>query len=300
MHAHVEIVRDRDVLARHFRRAPALHAYALGDLDPFFWPHTSWLADSAAAPKAIVLNYAPPGSPPSIHALTDRESAAAHIQRFAPLLAALVPELPDCFEMHLSPAVFALLETHALLTPLRERWRIARQEEHAKLQLPASVSDEQLAGIAIDDDPESSIQIQALTAQALRAHAPQELSAFYDRVYPGHWFDPRMLGTEMYLAAHEKTREGDLLCAAAGVHVFSREYAVAALGNIAVAPTHRRQGLARQLTARLCERLRRAGVNNITLNVRGDNTAAIDLYRSIGVVHIAKYVELAFEPAAPV
>ena len=36
-------LRDRDALARFFRERPAVHAYELGDLDDFFWPHTRWL-----------------------------------------------------------------------------------------------------------------------------------------------------------------------------------------------------------------------------------------------------------------
>jgi len=35
-------LRDRDELASFFRRRPAVHAYELGDLDDFFWPHTRW------------------------------------------------------------------------------------------------------------------------------------------------------------------------------------------------------------------------------------------------------------------
>ena len=26
------------------RRSPFVHLYALGDLDDFFWPHTTWVA----------------------------------------------------------------------------------------------------------------------------------------------------------------------------------------------------------------------------------------------------------------
>ena len=36
-------IRDRSVIAEFCRRRPAVHAYELGDLDDFFWPHTRWL-----------------------------------------------------------------------------------------------------------------------------------------------------------------------------------------------------------------------------------------------------------------
>jgi ribosomal-protein-alanine N-acetyltransferase len=50
------------------------------------------------------------------------------------------------------------------------------------------------------------------------------------------------------------------------------------LGNLAVHPDHRRQGIARALVEHLVERARRRGSSFITLEVRAGNRAAIDLY----------------------
>src|SRR5438477_8034557 len=35
---------SKDDVEAFCRRNPALHIYALGDLDDFFWPHTTWYA----------------------------------------------------------------------------------------------------------------------------------------------------------------------------------------------------------------------------------------------------------------
>jgi len=65
----------------------------------------------------------------------------------------------------------------------------------------------------------------------------------------------------------------DVVCVA-GIHVYSAEQRVAALGNIATATTHRRRGLARRATARLCQSLLES-VDVIGLNVKADNHGAI-------------------------
>ena len=33
---------DKAVIEGFLRRNPLLHIYPLGDLDDFFWPHTTW------------------------------------------------------------------------------------------------------------------------------------------------------------------------------------------------------------------------------------------------------------------
>jgi ribosomal-protein-alanine N-acetyltransferase len=59
------------------------------------------------------------------------------------------------------------------------------------------------------------------------------------------------------------------------------------LGNLAVHPAHRRQGVARALLGRLIERSRRRGSSFITLEVRALNTAAIALYEQFGFRRVA-------------
>jgi len=54
------------------------------------------------------------------------------------------------------------------------------------------------------------------------------------------------------------------------------------LANVAVHPQHRRKGIARALTIRALDHLRRYGELDVWLQVRHDNPPAIDLYRSLG------------------
>lgn len=116
----------------------------------------------------------------------------------------------------------------------------------------------------------------------------RQLEPFYGQSYPGHWFDPRMLDTGQYFGIRDA---GELVCAA-GIHVHSPEYGMAALGNIATRPDRRRgRGLALRATARLCQSLL-SEVNVVGLNVKADNRAAIACYEKLGFKAVAEYQEL--------
>ena len=58
--------------------------------------------------------------------------------------------------------------------------------------------------------------------------------------------------------------------------------------NLAVAPRHRRQGIARQLVEALGDALQAQGVQSLTLEVRASNEAAIQLYRSLGFTQVGR------------
>ncbi len=88
---------DRDAIAAFCRRRPAVHAYALGDLDDFFWPHTRWLAwEGASGIEQLALLYDEP-DPPVLLALAEPPGASMDA-----LLGAIGPELPARVYAHLS------------------------------------------------------------------------------------------------------------------------------------------------------------------------------------------------------
>ena len=115
-----------------------------------------------------------------------------------------------------------------------------------------------------------------------------EVLAFYARAYPGTWFEPRMLETRRYVGIRDA---GGLACVA-GVHVWSPEWRVAALGNVATLPEARGRGLATAACAHLCRVLLDDGIDTISLNVRADNAAAIAAYERLGFAQAADYVEV--------
>lgn len=259
-------VDDPELIERFAQRDLALHLYELGDLDPFFWPHTRWwgLADADGELSALVLLYTG-AALPTMLALGRRGDEA-----LATLVTAVAPRLPTRAYAHLGSG---------LLPYLGDRWRTEHHGRYLKMVLR---------------DHDTPVLMPALADQVvpLRPHDRDEVLALYERAYPGNWFDARMLESGQYFGV----REGGALVCVAGVHVVSPQYRVAALGNITTLPSHRGRGLAAATTARLCRSLRDAGITTIGLNVRADNAAAVACYERLGFVEIGNYDEHMLEP----
>jgi len=67
------------------------------------------------------------------------------------------------------------------------------------------------------------------------------------------------------------------------------------VGSVATHPDYRRQGLARKLTTRALEHAKEHGAEVCILDVRADNPAAYDLYRSLGFTHYDSSTDLKLE-----
>ncbi|GIV99316.1 GNAT family N-acetyltransferase [Roseiflexus sp.] len=252
------ILHDKRTIETYLRRNPALHVYELGDLDDFFWSRTIWYGlQEGDYIQALALLYTG-GDLPVLLAMAPPPATA-----LAALLAQAMPLLPPHFYAHLSPEARDALTSHYILEP---------HGPHLKMTL---TNPDRLAGI------------DTSAVERLTSAATDELQAFYARSYPGNWFDPRMLETGQYFGVRDAN--GALL-SVAGVHVYSTEQRVAALGNITTLPSARSRGLATMATAALCRSLLRT-VDLIGLNVRADNTAAIACYRRLGFDVVAEYEE---------
>lgn len=75
---------------------------------------------------------------------------------------------------------------------------------------------------------------------------------------------------------------GSTLIAAAGTHLVSDTYLVAAMGNVFVHPDHRRRGLGRAVTASVVRELLERGIRLVVLNVAQENRVAIGMYEGLG------------------
>src|SRR4051812_4281298 len=91
---------SKDEVERFCRTNPSLHLYALGDLDEFFWPHTTWYAlRDGGQPRQVVLVYT--GQPlPVVLALAEPPTGP-----LCDLLRELVRVLPRRFYAHLTEGV---------------------------------------------------------------------------------------------------------------------------------------------------------------------------------------------------
>lgn len=253
-------LREKATIEAFLRKDTALHLYALGDLDDFFWPFTTWfgLRRGDALAAVFLLYHAP--ELPVLLALeqADTESALT-------LLAGLAPTLPDRFYAHVSPGLHG---------PLRSHFDIEARGKHRKMHLVRPSEARQF--------PEGPLPSVPLT----RADLPA-IRALYRVAYEGNWFDERMLDTGHYVGAFD----GAALVAIAGVHVHSARHRVAALGNVTTHPTHRGRGLATAVTGSLCRRLLET-VDDIGLNVDAENATAIRCYERLGFELTGTYDEL--------
>ena len=251
---------DKTEIERFLRGNPDLHVYALGDLDDFFWPQTVWYgARSSEGLVAVALLYVAPAVP-TLLAVAEQPEATRE------LLESLRGVLPARFYAHLSPGLEAAFEgTHD----------VEHRGAHCKMALrdPSRLACADCSGVV-----------------RLGMADLDEVLAFYRVSYPDTWFDPRMLQTRQCFGL----RQGKDLVSVAGVHVYSPQYGVAALGNVATHPAFRNRGFGRRVTARLCRSLLEE-VDHVGLNVRSDNAAALRCYESLGFEAIAPYGEFMVE-----
>lgn len=247
---------DKATIERVLRENVYLHIYGIGDLDEFFWPYTTWYATkSDTGISAIALLYAGQ-SLPTLLALSEKPDSMHG------LLESISHLLPQRFYAHLSPGLESVLSSTHHLDP---------HGEHLKMAL--------LHRSAVDT-------CDCADTCVLGRDDVNEIVEFYKQCYPGNWFDPRMLETDQYFGI----RKEGCLVSVAGTHVYSQEYKVAALGNIATAPSHRNKGYARRATAKTCQSLL-DDVCHIGLNVKADNDTAISCYKKLGFDIVASYGE---------
>jgi ribosomal protein S18 acetylase RimI-like enzyme len=245
---------DRRGLVELFARRPDVHPYGLGDLDEPYWSGSTWWRHGDAAAGLVHL----PGSDiPVVYAVAAEDPDAT-----LDLLGAIVPQLPD----HL-----IINGVTGLLEPLRAQYDHDWVTPYWKMHLARP---ERLP----DPDPRAE--------PIGRPHVDELLELFEVASSPEAFFTPELLDSGLYFG---RRHDGQLV-AVAGIHVWSRDHDVAALGNIATHPGHRRRGLATGLIGAVCAALR-PDIGVVGLNVGQANTAALALYRAIGFDVVVDYEE---------
>ncbi len=251
----------KDQIEVFLRRHTFVHLYSIGDLDDFFWHYTTWYALTQEQQiKQIVLLYTG-AALPVLLGLTEEPT-----DLMKELLRSLIHLLPKRFYAHLSGDV---------VTVLADDYQIKSHGLHYKMALTNTEG-------LVASDTSNVIPLSA-------AHK-DELEELYRVSHPANSFDPRILETSHFYGI----RHGTPLVSVAGVHVYSRQYKVAALGNITTHPQFRGQGLATVVCAKLCQELLQT-VNHIGLNVKVDNISAIACYSKLGFEPVATYEEYSLE-----
>jgi RimJ/RimL family protein N-acetyltransferase len=250
---------DKKRLLRHFQKDPALFAYHIGDLDDFDFPNCQWAVDYQENSKIqeVILIFRGLEMPTVLaFGLTDRFNEA---------LTEIACLLPDKFHCH-----------------YQSKWRSVLLDLYDEDPYGSHIK---MTLISPEKCREQDIADGSKIVRLDDSHLP-ELEKLYERAYPGNYFTSRMLGTGKYYGL---TLDGKI-ASVSGVHIYSPEYKVAALGNIVTDQAYRGKGLATRTTARLTAELHSEGMQ-VSLNVKADNEAAIACYRKLGFEKTHDYDE---------
>jgi len=259
----IEALAEQAPIERFLRRSAAAQIYALADLDPAFWPNTRWFAthgsDGEIDAFCLVLEKL---ALPIVYAVAPPRDRAT-----LDLVRALLPRLPQRFFVNFPYGCAGdFAPTH----------EITAHGEYLKMSLgdPAALGEFERSGIE-RLGPQHTAEVEKFFAEG--AYRGDESHGF---------FAPYMLELFPWFGI----RERGALVSLAGVHVFSQCFGVAAIGNVATAPSRRGRGLARAVVARLARELA-ARVPLVGLNVAAKNVAAIRCYHALGFRAVMRYEE---------
>lgn len=254
---------DKQRLLEHFRKDPVLFAYHLGDLDDFYFDDCQWGVIYGHMPKieeCVMLYYGSRLPTLLAFGLTDR---------FPDLLSSMLDILPKKFFCHYFAKSLSIIKKKYTDKPLGIFQKMVLKQ------------------LKQEQSNESRYEVRRLNPDDQK-----RLLELYDSSYSGHYFTPRMLATGKYFGCFK----GEQIVSATGVHVYSREFKIAVLGNIATHSDFRGYGLAAVLSSELTNELVNEGLT-VCLNVKADNRSAIRCYEKIGFVHAHTYEESLFESA---
>jgi ribosomal protein S18 acetylase RimI-like enzyme len=251
----VQILHDKSKILSFLRNSTELQIYCIGDLDDFFWSKTIWysLVENNEI-KSIALLYVGMEIP----TLLIFDSSNSKYPAF--LAQKVKPFLPTKFYAHLSAGLIDVFGKQNIIQYYGFNHKMALKNK------PFQIEDSNIRRLTISDLP--------------------IMEDFYTISYPNNWFDSRMLETKKYFGYFINEK----LVGVSGIHVYSADYKVAALGNIATHPDYRGQQIGYKLTSVLCNDLLKT-VDFIGLNVKSDNDFAVTCYKKIGFEIIGSYDE---------
>lgn len=259
----VDPTRDRSIIEGFLRRDETVHVYPLADLDEPFWDDTRWLGAFEGDTLHALCLILDGLSMPIVSAVCPADDPPTRW-----LLEQIQGQLPARFFYNLGPGLTAALGAGTRIEPHGTWWKMHLVDP----SLSAEVDDTGIVPLGPSDFEEITRFLAG--------------DAYVDSERGGQFFDARMLESGCYRGI----RENGSLVALGGVHVHSKRYGVAAVGNLVTRPDLRRRGFARRLSAAIVRSLA-PEIPIIGLNVRADNEPAIGCYRGLGFRRVCVYDE---------
>ena len=253
--AHVVV--DPTELDELFSRHTEVNIYSLCDLEPPYWTHSRWYRRGDAT-VGLVSNE--PGEPFIVSAVSpaDREGSNA-------LLGDLSPELADG-----QLVIGCVGMSNAIAERRPVKWKT-----------------DEIRYVLGEPPLERSTRAQPLGG----SHIAQ-LESLYATEPGAAFFLPSMVASNSFVGIWDDA--GKDLIAAAGTHVLSEPRRVAAIGAVYVRPDHRGNGLGKDVTLGVLERLADR-IDTIGLNSSRSNTPARQIYERLGFQPILDFEEAKLE-----
>ncbi len=237
----VRSTRDRELLHRILNRDRLFAAYAIADTDDMEFARTRWGVAFEDGEPTAVVMEYRGISPQPLFVMGEPGGVASILRDVIHTRVAYLAAKPG-----LVPAV-------------REHYRVEPGAEMVRMSVDRA-SFRPVLGDAVRLDQGDTRHLNRLYELGLTAWLPAEAVAA--GIYYG-------------------VRRGTRLIAAAGTHVISRQFGIAAVGNVYTNREYRGQGLGKVVTSAVTAELLR-DVEEVVLNVRADNPPALSLYRALG------------------
>lgn len=236
-------------IAAFLRRDRLYAAYALGDLEPEFFPRCDWFgADCDGVLQTLVLVYRGL-TPPTLFAMGDADGLAVVLRD-----GVREARLTYMLQAHHLPALQAFYQA----PDPRPMWRMA---------VRANAFRPRRSDLVRRLYPGDTRPLEALYEQAQLLPGEEVVAFTPAQVAQGVFYGVRVQGT---------------LVAAAGVHLVARSRKLAVVGNVFTHPEHRGRGYATACTSAVTAELIASEIVDVVLNVAQANAPAIRVYEGLG------------------
>ena len=240
-HLRLESTRDRSLLLTILEEDRLFAAYAIADMDDAEFPRTRW-GIALEADRPVAVAMEYRGiSPQHLFVMGDREGIAGILRDVISTRVAYLATKPETV-----PA-------------LTERYRVDPPTDMVRMVVDRDTF-LPVVGDAVRLDVGDTRHLNRLYELGLTA-----------------WLPPEAVAAGIYYGVRRGTR----LIAAAGTHVISATYGLAAVGNVFTNREYRGQGYAKIVTSAVTAELL-GRLPEVVLNVRADNPPALAAYRALG------------------
>lgn len=256
----IKEIKDKDILYDLFVKDVFLFAYHIGDLDDFYFSDCKWFGiEENGQIIEVILLYLGLKVPTLL--------VFGSVEIIPKMIKEIIDILPDRFYCHYQGNFHELFESD---------YKMISLGTHLKMRFQGELSNHSNVDTS---------EVIHVTEEDL-----QEILLLYQDAYPEGYFVPYMLNTGKYYGVKADKR----IVSVAGVHVFSSYYNIAVLGNIATHPDFRGKRLAKKCVTQLLKSFG-GEIDRIGLNVKEDNTIALQLYKDLGFIVHSTYKEAYFE-----